>query len=68
MSGENRLNKVLLEANKIEDLKAAYPNYFDDVQLFSTNLQYITRGLVAQEYTLPPRQTYPPLTKEPQDM
>jgi hypothetical protein len=68
MSGENRLNTVLVEADKIEDLKAAYPNYFGDVQLFSTNLQHITRGEVAQEYTMPPRQTYPPLTKGPPDM
>ena len=68
MSGENRLNTVLVEADKIESLKAAYPNYFGDVQLFSKNLQHITRGEVAQEYTMPPRQTYPPLTKEPPDM
>ena len=68
MSGENRLNKVLVEANKIEDLKEAYRNHFDDVQLFSTNSQHITRGVVAQEYTMHPRQTFPPLTKEPPDM
>jgi hypothetical protein len=31
---ENPKNAVLVEADAIEDLKAAYPNYFLDVQMF----------------------------------
>jgi hypothetical protein len=37
-------NAVLVEADKIEDLRAAYPNYFLDVALFTTGLKSVLRG------------------------
>ena len=50
-------NIVLVEVDKVENLKAAYPNYFGDVQLFLRNLRLIARGKEAREYTLPPQET-----------
>jgi ppGpp synthetase/RelA/SpoT-type nucleotidyltranferase len=49
-------NVVLVEVDKVENLKAAYPNYFGDVQLFRKNLRLIARGKEASEYTLPPQE------------
>jgi ppGpp synthetase/RelA/SpoT-type nucleotidyltranferase len=63
---ENR-GTVLVEADKVEDLKAAYPNYYGDVQYFVQNLKKIVKGKEAEEYTLPPRRTPPPQEK-PSDM
>jgi Region found in RelA / SpoT proteins len=63
-TGMDRKNIVLVEVDKIENLKEAYPNYFGDVQLFRKQLKDITKGKSAQEYTLPPRQTTPPPHKE----
>ena len=37
------VNAVLVEADKIEGLKAAYPNYFGDVQVFKENLKLLTK-------------------------
>lgn len=59
-SGRSKSNAVLVEADKIEALKEAYPNYFGDVQVFKTNLKSITQGKAAREYVLPPQQTVPP--------
>jgi hypothetical protein len=42
---ENVRNAVLVQADRIEDLKAAYPNYFLDVKLFLQQL----RGTLALE-------------------
>ena len=53
-------NIVLVEVDKVENLKAAYPNYFGDVQLFLRNLRLIARGKEAREYTLPPQETVRP--------
>jgi len=36
-SGSNNINTVLVEVDKIENLKEAYPNYFGEVQLFKKN-------------------------------
>lgn len=58
---------VLIEADKVEDLKNAYPNYFGDVQVFISNLRRITQGKDAQEYTMPPKYSVPPPPKEPAD-
>lgn len=57
-------NTVLIEADKVEDLKNAYPNYFGDFQVFNSNLRLITQGEEAQEYTMPPRHTAP---RQPQE-
>lgn len=62
-----QINSVLVEADKIETLKEAYPNYFGDVQLFKSNLKSITRGKGAKEYTMPPQATVPPSPKEAPD-
>ncbi len=61
------LNAVLVEADKIEALKAAYPNYFGDVQVFKANLKRIVKGRDAKEFTLPPQQVSPPPPKEVAD-
>jgi hypothetical protein len=42
--GDRKINTVYIEADKIEDLKAAYPNYFGDVQVFNSNLKNIIQG------------------------
>lgn len=69
IAGSNRLNTVFVEADKIEDLKEAYPNYFGDVQVFCENLKRISQGEGAREYTMPPRRSPPPPPpKEPADM
>jgi hypothetical protein len=57
------LNAVLVEADKIEALKEAYPNYFGDVQVFKSNLRLITQGKSAIEYKLPPQKRMPPPPK-----
>jgi hypothetical protein len=67
-SGNNSTNTVLVEVDKIENLKEAYPNYFGDVQLFKKNLKDITQGKEAQEYTLPPQKVVPKGPKEKIDL
>lgn len=57
--GSDQLNTVMVEVDKYEKLKLAYPNYFGDVQLFKKNLIKIVKGKLASEYTLPPQQTVP---------
>src|SRR5262249_18386497 len=67
-SGAEREDIVLVEVDKIDNLKEAYPNYFGDVQLFKKQLDDITREKSAQEYKLPPRETVPPPHKENPDL
>jgi Region found in RelA / SpoT proteins len=57
--GEKNVNVVLVEADGIENLKAAYPNYFGDVQMFKDILQQITTGAPGQEFVLPPQPAAP---------
>jgi Region found in RelA / SpoT proteins len=55
-------NVVLVEVDKIENLKAAYPNYFGDVELFKSQLRLITLGKSAVEYSTakqPPKPLQP---------
>ncbi|MCW9034996.1 MAG: RelA/SpoT domain-containing protein [Rhodospirillales bacterium] len=59
ISGIESLNRVLVEADKVEDLKEAYPNYFGDVRIFCSNLQRIVNGQEAIEFTMPPVNLYP---------
>ena len=66
--GENSRSTVLIEADKVEDLKNAYPNYFGDVQYFNKNLQLITQGQEAREYTMPPKYAAPRPPQEPTDL
>jgi hypothetical protein len=56
-SGKETANVVLVEADKIENLKDAYPNYFGDVQLFKTQLNRILKGKDIEEYTVAPQET-----------
>jgi Region found in RelA / SpoT proteins len=65
---DESVNSVLVEADKIESLKDAYPNYFGDVQLFKRNLSDVTRGKDAKEYTMPPQQTVRPVARETPDL
>jgi hypothetical protein len=53
------INAVLVEADSIENLRAAYPNYFGDVQKFKSALEVITTGLPSREFVLPPQPTAP---------
>lgn len=52
-------NNVLVEVDKIENLREAYPNYFGDVKLFVTNLKSVTQGTGAVEYSMVPQETVP---------
>ena len=58
-SGKNTQNVVLVEVDKVQDLKAAYPNYFGDVELFLGQLREIMLGKGAVEYSIPARQPPP---------
>lgn len=40
---DREINQVLVEVDKLADLKGAYPNYFLDVGLFTASLQRILR-------------------------
>jgi Region found in RelA / SpoT proteins len=53
------MNTVLVEADKIETIKYAYPNYFGDVQLFMDRLIYITKGEGASKFILKPQEIIP---------
>jgi len=55
---------VLIEVDKIENLKDAYPNYFGDVELFKKQLRDIALGGSAVEYTRPPKQSIQELQPE----
>jgi hypothetical protein len=68
VAGRSKINTVFIEADRIEDLVAGYPNYFGDVHLFSRNLQSIISGQVAKEYTMPPQETIPRPPKEVPDL
>jgi hypothetical protein len=57
--GQDKGVVVLVEVDKIINLKAAYPNYFGDVELFKKQLKQIALGRSAVEYTSPPRQPTP---------
>lgn len=57
MTGNTTLTVVLVEVDKLESLKAAYPNYFGDVDLFTRQLRLVTQGKAASEYAVTERQT-----------
>jgi hypothetical protein len=66
--GSNTKNVVLVEADKVEQLKEAYPNYFGDVQLFRAQLRNITKGVGIREYTMKPQETVRPRPGENPDL
>ena len=49
-TGFDTQNIVLVEVDKIENLKAAYPNYFGDVEMLKQQLKWIARGTGAVEF------------------
>jgi ppGpp synthetase/RelA/SpoT-type nucleotidyltranferase len=63
-TGKDTTNIVLVEADKLENLKDAYPNYFGDVQLFKMQLTNILHGRNVVEYTVKPQETVAPRPKE----
>ena len=67
-SGKDAKNIVLVEADKLEGLKAAYPNYFGDVQLFRMQLSNLTKGKGVEEYTVKPQETVAPRPRENPDL
>ena len=68
IAGQNKINMVFVSADKVGDLREAFPNYFGDVQLFAKNLRDITKGKGAKEYTMPPRQVVPAPPHEVPDL
>lgn len=62
---KNRKNvdAVLVEVDKVENLREAYPNYFGDVALFTQSLRKIA-GLAPLSYSLPPQELAPRRPKE----
>ncbi len=50
---------VLVEVDKIDKLREAYPNYFGDVTRFKTHLKELVLGRSAFEYVGPTRQPKP---------
>ena len=55
---------VLVEADNVENLKEAYPNYFTDVGYFTRTLRNIVTGAPVKEYTVPPVPRTP-IVREP---
>ncbi len=53
-------NIVLVEVEKIETLKAAYPNYFGDVKTFTGYLKHVAQGQSAVDYARAVTQSRPP--------
>lgn len=66
-SGMDVNNIVLVEADKIENLKNAYPNYFGDVQLFKLQLKNIVKGKGVRDYVVKPQETVVPRPRENPD-
>jgi hypothetical protein len=67
-TGRYTKNVVLVEADKVETLKEAYPNYFGDVQLFRQQLRNIAKGAGLREYTMKPQDTVTPRLGENPDL
>jgi hypothetical protein len=67
-SDTRRQNVVLVEADKLENLKVAYPNYFGDVQLFKMQLGKVIKGKPVQEYTVRPQETVAARPREPANL
>lgn len=62
-----RFNTVLVEVDDIENLKAAYPNYFGDVELFRNMLIEATGGNPAK-FELEPQPNAPKRPREKPDL
>jgi ppGpp synthetase/RelA/SpoT-type nucleotidyltranferase len=62
------MNSVLVQVDHVENLQAAYPNYFGDVKVFTDNLRRITKGKAAQEFALPKPQVVRQIRPQPIDL
>jgi hypothetical protein len=60
--------RVLVELDKLDSLKAAYPNYFGDVELFTRQLHLVVQGRGASEYVAAERQSQQPNTERRIDL
>lgn len=67
-TGKDNENIVLVEADKLENLKEAYPNYFGDVLLFKMQLGEIVKGKDLKEYIVRPQEVVTPRPKENPDL
>jgi hypothetical protein len=65
---DERLSIALVEVDKVETLKSAYPNYFGDVQLFRKSLRDICKGKSAVEFVLKPQETVRPKPRVTPDL
>ncbi|MBA4308658.1 MAG: hypothetical protein C0429_18170 [Sphingopyxis sp.] len=64
----DQFSSVVVELDKIDNLKKAYPNYFGDVQLFKSRLAAVVNGRPVKEYSLPPiERALPPPKETPDD-
>ncbi|WP_157934339.1 RelA/SpoT domain-containing protein [Microvirga ossetica] len=52
ISGLDTTNVVLVEADKVDNLTRAYPNYFGDVQLFKMQLNALVHGHPVSEFKI----------------
>jgi hypothetical protein len=64
LDANNEKNIVLIETDKLDNMKAAYPNYFGDVQLFRMQLGKIRKGKPVTEYTVKPQESTRPRPQE----
>ncbi len=66
--GGTTVTVVLVEVDKLDSLKAAYPNYFGDVDLFTSQLRLVTQGKAASGYEVAERQAPVPNTAKRIDL
>jgi hypothetical protein len=66
-SGQETANVVLIEADKMDGLTKAYPNYFGDVQLFKLQLNRLISGDAVKEYEVALQKRSIPTPKERAD-
>ncbi|OJV05440.1 MAG: hypothetical protein BGO20_10430 [Bosea sp. 67-29] len=59
---------VLVEVDKVKNLKEAYPNYFGDVHLFRRQLRRIGKAKDSDEFQLMPQEIVPPRPREAPDL
>ena len=58
-SGIEANNIVLVEVDKMDNLRTAFPNYFGDVRLFTHNLKAVVCGGDIREHTVVPQERVP---------
>ncbi|WP_448031509.1 RelA/SpoT domain-containing protein [Bradyrhizobium liaoningense] len=66
-SGSGDTKIVLVEVDEIENLRAAYPNYFGDVQRFKMKLREVAGRHDALDRSVPPQERVRPKPREKPD-